>query len=43
MNSIELELSDIKTTEDLLEKSLKLSGLVTRMFDEARRELEKGN
>ena len=35
MNSIELELNDIETTEDLLEKSLKLSGLVTRLFEEA--------
>ena len=35
MNEIELELNDVVATEDLLEKSLKLAALVTRLFSEA--------
>lgn len=34
MDTVQLELSDIEATGDLLEKSLKLAGLVTRLFKE---------
>ncbi len=35
MDRIAQELQDIETTADLLERALRLSGLVTRVFQEA--------